>query len=179
MLSAGDASSLAHELERFHLLWFDEPCRLSNLSAARKIAVRDRHAAWVWTRICTMPERFQDLLREELIDVLRPSLALNGISQIRRMAALAEAYYVAVAPHHNGGPIATAAALHLAASLPEFLHSADPVASGRRGPQNARGVDRRFSGEGDRWFCCVAHGRGPGHHASTRMLWKNTRSVPA
>ena len=34
---------------------------------------------------------------------------------------LAEAYYVAIAPHHDGGPVATAAALHLAASVPNFF----------------------------------------------------------
>ena len=125
-LSAGDASSLAHELERFHLLWFDEPCCLSNLSAARKIA-SETVTALGFGRHLHDAGAFQDLLREELVDVLRPSLALNGISQIRRMAALAEAYYVAVAPHHNGGPIATAAALHLAASLPNFFIQQIPL----------------------------------------------------
>jgi galactonate dehydratase len=126
LLSAGDASTLAHELERFHLLWFDQPCRLSNLTAARKVASE-----------CVTPlgfghplhdtGDFQDLLRDELIDVLRPNLALNGISQIRKMAALAEAYYVAVAPYHNGGPVASAAALHLAASLPNFFIQQIPL----------------------------------------------------
>jgi len=125
-LSAGDASSLAHELQRFHLLWFDEPCRLSNLSAARKIASETVTALGFGQHLHDAGA-FQDLLREELVDVLRPSLALNGISQIRRMAALAEAYYVAVAPHHNGGPIATAAALHLAASLPNFFIQQIPL----------------------------------------------------
>lgn len=126
MLSAGDASSLAHELERFHLLWFDEPCRLSNLSVARKIAAESATALG-FGRHLHDSGAFQDLLREELIDVLRPSLALNGISQIRKMAALAETYYAAVAPHHNGGPIATAAALHLAASLPNFFIQQIPL----------------------------------------------------
>ena len=125
-LSPGDASSLAHELERFHLLWFDEPCRLSNLSVARKIA-SETVTALGFGHDLHDAAAFQDLLREELVDVLRPSLALNGISQIRKMAALAEAYYVAVAPHHNGGPIATAAALHLAASLPNFFIQQIPV----------------------------------------------------
>jgi galactonate dehydratase len=37
------------------------------------------------------------------------------------MAALAETYYIAVAPHHDGGPVGTAAALQLAASLPNFF----------------------------------------------------------
>jgi galactonate dehydratase len=125
-LSPGDASSLAHELEHFHLLWFDEPCRLSNLSAVRKIA-SETVTALGFGRGLHEAGPFQELLREELIDVLRPSLALNGISQIRKVAALAEAYYVAVAPHHDGGPIATAAALHLAASLPNFFIQQIPL----------------------------------------------------
>jgi galactonate dehydratase len=37
------------------------------------------------------------------------------------VAALAETYYVAVAPRHNGGPVATAAAIHVAASIPNFF----------------------------------------------------------
>jgi galactonate dehydratase len=64
---------------------------------------------------------FQALLREGLIDVVRPGIAHWGISGSRRIAVLAEAYYVAIAPHHEGGPIATAAALHLAASVPNFF----------------------------------------------------------
>ncbi len=64
---------------------------------------------------------FQGLLREGLIDLVRPDIAIFGISGVRRIAALAETYYVAVAPRHNGGPIATAAALHIAASIPNFF----------------------------------------------------------
>ena len=63
----------------------------------------------------------------EAADVLRPDLSFNGISQLRKIAALAEAYYVAVAPHHDGGPIATAAALHLAASIPNFFIQQIPL----------------------------------------------------
>ena len=125
-LSAGDASSVASALERFHLLWFDEPCRLSNLSAVRKIGAESVTPLGFGTRLNHGGD-FQDLLREEVADVLRPSLALNGITQIRRIAALAETYYVAVAPHHNGGPIGTAAALHLAASLPNFVIQQIPL----------------------------------------------------
>jgi galactonate dehydratase len=125
-LTPGDAASLSEALERFHLLWFDEPCPVSNLAAVRKLAAenvtplgfgRDLHEAGL----------FQDLLREDAIDVLRPSLALNGITQIRKMAAIAETYYVAVAPFHNGGPVGTAAALHLAASLPNFFIQQIPL----------------------------------------------------
>ena len=64
---------------------------------------------------------FKCCLREGLIDVVRPDIAHWGISGARQVATLAEAYYVAIAPHHDGGPVATAAALHLAASVPNFF----------------------------------------------------------
>jgi galactonate dehydratase len=125
-LSPGDASSIAAELERFHLLWLDEPCRLANLGAVRKVTDESVTPLGFGRHIHHAGD-FQDLLREEVVDVLRPPLALNGISQIRRMAALAETYYVAVAPHHDGGPVGTAAALHLAASLPNFFIQQIPL----------------------------------------------------
>lgn len=119
-LTPADASSLAAALERFHLLWLDEPCPLLNLHALRKIS--DETVAPVgYGRTLQDAAQFQELLREGLIDVLRPDVGRNGVSSIRRVAALAETYYVAVAPFHTGGPIASAAAIHLAASLPNFF----------------------------------------------------------
>lgn len=119
-LSPGDAASLTRALEPFHLLWLDEPSRVSNLGVVRKLSAESvtpigfgRHA--------TGGGDFQDLLREEAADVLRPDISLHGITGVRKLAALAETYYTAVAPYHDGGPIATAAALHLAACLPNFF----------------------------------------------------------
>jgi len=119
-LTPGDASALAAALERFHLLWFDEPCPLSNLSAASKVAGENVTPVG-FGRFAAEAGVFQDLLRGDAVDVLRPDLCRHGITQIRRIAAVAEPYYLAVAPFHDGGPIATAAALHLAASLPNFF----------------------------------------------------------
>jgi galactonate dehydratase len=119
-LTPGDASSLAAALERSHLLWFDEPCRLSNLTAAYRIAGENVTPVG-FGRFASDAGVFQNLLRSDAIDVVRPDLALHGITQSRRLAAVAEPYYVAAAPFHDGGPIATAAALNLAASLPNFF----------------------------------------------------------
>ncbi len=119
-LMAGDAASVAASLERFHLLWFDEPCPVTNLKTIRKIA-DESVTPLGFGRSVREPGVFQDLLREGLADILRPNLQLESISRIRQIATMAETYYVAVAPHHEGGPIATAAALHLAASLPNFF----------------------------------------------------------
>lgn len=119
-LTPGDASSLAAAFERLHLLWFDEPCRVSNLSAASRIAGENVTPVG-FGRFATEAGVFQDLLRADAVDVVRPDLAQHGVTQTRRISALAETYYVAVAPFHDGGPIATAAALNLAASLPNFF----------------------------------------------------------
>jgi galactonate dehydratase len=127
-LTPGDASSLSSALERFHLLWFDEPCRISNLGAIRKIA-SENVTPLGFGRHIQEAGAFQDLLREDAIDVLRPAIGLNPMSQIRGMAVLGEVNYVAVAPYHDGGPIGTIAALHLAASLPNFYIQQIPLPS--------------------------------------------------
>lgn len=119
-LTPGDASALAAAFERTHLLWFDEPCPLTNLSAAARIA-GENVTPIGFGRYAEDAGVFLDLLRESAIDIIRPDLSCHGITQIRRYAAVAEPYYIAVAPYHDGGPIATAAALQLAASLPNFF----------------------------------------------------------
>jgi galactonate dehydratase len=125
-LTPGDAASVARTLEHKHPLWFDEPCSHSNIEALRKVADETVVPLGFGAGIDD-PGVFQALLREGIIDVLRPDITLFGISRARRIAALAETYYVAVAPRHTGGPLATAAAIHLATSLPNFFIQHVPI----------------------------------------------------
>jgi len=126
--SPGDAARVAAVLEPFHPLWLDEPCPVANLRTIRKIA-SETVTPLGFGKTVAGSGAVQDLLREGAVGVLRPSLSHHGLTQVRRMAALAETSYVAVAPHHDGGPIATAAALHLAASLPNFVIQHIPPAT--------------------------------------------------
>jgi galactonate dehydratase len=119
-LTPGDAASVATTVESSHPLWFDEPCPVANLEAVRKISA-ETVTPLGFGRGIADASVFQALLREGLADVVRPDISTFGISGARRVAVLAETYYVAVAPHHDGGPVATAAALHLAASIPNFF----------------------------------------------------------
>jgi len=119
-LTPAEAANVSAALEKFHPLWIDEPCPLSNTEAVRKIT-RENVTPIGWGREVADAGVFQDLLREQAIDVLRPNLALHGPVSVRKLAALAETYYTAVAPWHNCGPIATLAGLQLAASLPNFF----------------------------------------------------------
>jgi galactonate dehydratase len=73
--------------------------------------------------------RFQDLLREDAVDVLRPALATHGLTAVRKAAAIAETYYVAVAPFHRGGPIGTAAGVHVCAALPNSFVQERPFST--------------------------------------------------
>ncbi len=114
------AGNLSAALETFHLLWFDEPCPVANLAAVRKLA-RESVTPLGFGRTVSTPAGVPDLFREQAIDVLRLDIRLHGISQIRRLAVLAETYYAAAAPFNDGGPIASAAAIQLAASMPNFV----------------------------------------------------------
>jgi galactonate dehydratase len=126
MLTPGDAASVARTVETKHPLWFDEPCSHSNLDALRKVA-NESVVPLGFGEGIEDPGVFQALLREGFIDVVRPEIAIFGINGARRIAALAEPYYVAVAPRHAGGPVGTAAAIHLAASIPNFFIQHVPV----------------------------------------------------
>jgi galactonate dehydratase len=119
-LTPGDAASVAAAMEPLHPLWFDEPCPVSNLETIRKIS-EETAVPLGFGRTISDAGTFQDLLREGLVDLLRPDLLTLGVTGVRRLAALAETYYVDVAPWHAGGAIAHAAALHTAASIPNFF----------------------------------------------------------
>ncbi|MBI4907901.1 MAG: mandelate racemase/muconate lactonizing enzyme family protein [Acidobacteria bacterium] len=119
-LTPGDAQLLAAAFERSHVMWFDEPCAVTSLGPLRKMA--DESVTPLGFGMGAADAAFfQNLLREDAVDLCRPELAVHGISGCRRIAALAETYYVAVAPRSNEGPVSTAAAIHLAASLPNFV----------------------------------------------------------
>jgi galactonate dehydratase len=126
LLTPGDAASVATTVETKHPLWFDEPCSHSNIDAVRKVSGETVVPLGFGAGIDD-PGIFQALLREGLIDIVRPEIGIFGISGAKRVAALAEPYYVAVAPRHSGGPVGTAAAIHLAASVPNFFIQHVPI----------------------------------------------------
>lgn len=118
--SAGEAARLARALEGLHLLWFDEPCDSGNLDALKKIA-GETVTPIGWGDSVRTAAEFQELLREQVADIVRPRLDRFSITEVRRIAALAEAYYTAVAPIGDAHTVQITASLHLAASLPNFF----------------------------------------------------------
>jgi galactonate dehydratase len=137
-LTPGDASFVAAACESLRPMWLDEPCGPVGLAPLRKIAGESGVPIGLGRGLRGAPggAAFLDLLREQVVDVLRPDLHAMSLTQIRRSAALAETYYVAVAPLHAGGPVATAAGLQLAACLPNFFALEIPIPRAE--------ADRRF-----------------------------------
>jgi len=65
---------------------------------------------------------FRELLEKQAVDIIQPDpCACGGILETKKIAAIAETYYVYVAPHNPMGPVATAVCAHIDASIPNFL----------------------------------------------------------
>ncbi|MCY3904862.1 MAG: mandelate racemase/muconate lactonizing enzyme family protein [Caldilineaceae bacterium] len=117
------AVEFARELARFKPSWLEEPVPPENLAAQKKAA--DAIAPLgipvaTGERLHTMYE-FRELFELQACDIIQPDIThFGGILNTKKLAAWAEAYYVLIAPHNVGGPISTAAALHLAACTPNF-----------------------------------------------------------
>lgn len=168
-LTPAIAAALSRALEGRHLLWFDEPVPVSNLSVAGRLSAESVTPLGFGQSIHDAGG-FQDLLREGAIDVLRPDIRTHGVSGIRRLAALAETYYTAVAPHHDGGPVATAAALHLAACLPNFYIQQIPLPAAEEDRRMRASMTRRPVEVIQDGFAALPDGPGLGVEVDERIL---------
>jgi galactonate dehydratase len=65
---------------------------------------------------------FRETLNKQSARILQPDVArTGGITAMKKIAAMADAHYVTIAPHNPNGPICTAASIHVAASIPNFV----------------------------------------------------------
>lgn len=107
------ARVLMHELEPYHLMFIEEPVLCENEEAFAELR---RHTV---TPIAAGERNFtrwgfKRMLTEGAVDIIQPDLShAGGIWEARKIAAMAEAYDVAVAPHCPLGPIALASCLQL------------------------------------------------------------------
>jgi len=111
----------AEALEPYGLYWLEEPCWPE---AAEDIAAIQRS---VTTPIAT-GERlvgihaFRDLLEKRACSVIQPDIThCGGLSEARRIAALAESYRVSMAPHNPQGPVSTAASIEFGFATPSYI----------------------------------------------------------
>ena len=112
------AKVLARELDQFKLMFIEEPVLPQNNEALRDIARNTSTPIATGERMFSRWDFKRDLANG-YIDVIQPDLShAGGISECKKIAAMAEAYDVAVAPHCPLGPIVLSCCLQLDACTP-------------------------------------------------------------
>ncbi|MEC7760699.1 MAG: galactonate dehydratase [Pseudomonadota bacterium] len=107
------ARSLIHELEPLHPMFIEEPVLSEHREALAKIASQTHLPIALGERLFSRWD-FKDVLAQGLADIIQPDLShAGGITECVKIAAMAEAYDVAVAPHCPLGPLALSACLQL------------------------------------------------------------------
>jgi galactonate dehydratase len=113
--------AVARAMEPFNLLWLEEPVPPENVAALREV----KRASPV--PLCSgenlyLRWGFRDLLEQQAVDYIMPDIPkCGGLSECRKIANMAEVYYVPLAPHNVCGPLGTMASAHVCASIPNFL----------------------------------------------------------
>ena len=130
-LNIWSARRVAQKLEAFDIAWLEQPILFDNSAAmaefARSVRVPISTGEEQYTRW-----EFREILEANAVGIIQPDIChAGGMSELKKIAAMAETYYVTVAPHNSNGPISTVASLHLDMSIPNchmqelFLNSVD------------------------------------------------------
>ena len=115
------AIEMARRLKPFDPFFYEEPVPPENFDALAKVARAIEIPVATGERLTTK-FLFQELLVRQAVDIIQPDLChAGGLTEVKKIAAMAEASYVRVAPHNATGPIGTAAAVQLDACIPNFL----------------------------------------------------------
>ncbi|SER90658.1 galactonate dehydratase [Gracilibacillus ureilyticus] len=110
------AKILAKELEAFRPMFIEEPVLPENNEALREIANHTSIPIATGERMYSRWD-FKKLLSDGYVDIIQPDLShAGGITEVKKIASMAEAYDVAIAPHCPLGPIALAACLQVDAT---------------------------------------------------------------
>ncbi|UWR10143.1 galactonate dehydratase [Sulfitobacter mediterraneus] len=107
------AKVLAKELEQFRPMFLEEPVLSENSEALREIANHVSTPIAVGERLYSRWD-FKKILQDGYVDIIQPDLShAGGITECRKIASMAEAFDVALAPHCPLGPVALAACLQI------------------------------------------------------------------
>jgi 2-dehydro-3-deoxyphosphogalactonate aldolase len=120
-MTAAGALRLARRLEPYDPLWFEEPMPPDNPREMAKVARGTTIPIATGERLATKYD-FVRLLEEGAAAILQMNLGrVGGILEAKKIASMAEAYHVQIAPHLYCGPVVGAANIQLATCSPNFL----------------------------------------------------------
>jgi galactonate dehydratase len=115
------AIALANLIEPLRPWFYEEPIQPENVEAMAEIARAIRIPLATGERLATRFE-FLPLLAHRACAVVQPNPCYcGGVTEIMKIASLADTHFVSVAPHNPNGPIGTMVSIHLALAMPNFL----------------------------------------------------------
>ena len=120
-LAPHEAIALATELAPFKILYYEDPLAPESIEAMSYIARHINIPMATGERISSI-FGFRDLINTQTVSLIRPDLSLaGGFTQLKKIAALAEASFVGVFPHLMGSPVNIAAYVQFDASIPNYF----------------------------------------------------------
>ena len=135
----------------------EEPVPQENVDALVEVRRAVRVPIATGERLVTR-HQFREIFEKQAAHVIQPDLChCGGLWEAKKIAAMAESYYMGVAPHNPLGPIANAAALHFALSTPNFLIQEDMLTDV---PWRWEVVESSLRTENGYWLPCDEPGLG-------------------
>jgi len=108
-------------LEKYDVLWFEEPVPPENTEEMGRVVRGVKVPVATGERLCFTYE-FERLFRDAAPAIAQPDLgSVGGITETKKISAMAEPKYIQVAPHVWGGPVSLAAAIQIDTTIPNFL----------------------------------------------------------
>jgi 2-dehydro-3-deoxyphosphogalactonate aldolase len=124
------AVTWARVCEKYNCGWYEEPLPPENKAEMGRIAQQTWLPIASGERVTNVFD-FHELFRHHAVKIAMPDLgSCGGMTEAKKIASMAEPYYIQVAPHIWGGPIITAAALQLAVNIPNFYAQESMFKSG-------------------------------------------------
>ena len=119
--NASAAIRLAERLEKFYPLWLEEPVPPENVDEMARVARSTKIPVATGERLSSKYE-FATLFAKQAASIIQPALGrVGGILEAKKIAGMAEAHYVQIAPHLYCGPVEAAANIQIATCSPNFL----------------------------------------------------------
>lgn len=126
-LSVNEAIALGRAIEPYHPYFFEDPVRPDNFDEMAQVASSIGISIATGERLHTLQE-FSMLLSRNACHFIRPDVCMcGGLTQAKKIAALAEAHGALVVPHNPLSPVSTAACIQLAAAIPNFAIQEYPI----------------------------------------------------
>lgn len=118
---AGTGKRVSIELEPFRLLWLEEPVPAEDIDAMVDIRHSTKTPIACGENLY-MRWGYREVLEKNGVDILQPDIQkVGGLSEARRVANLAQTYYVPLAPHCVVSPIGMMSSAHVCVSIPNFV----------------------------------------------------------